>query len=1042
MCYVVLTVLGFVAWSRIPIEQLPSMSYPNLSVGASWGRTSAEVMEAFVTAPLEAEISQIRGVETVRSTSREGSVSINVSFARGTDMQFARIELIERISAMRDRLPPDLPRPSVSNLPPAEMRDAEQPLLTYRVTGPYMLESMREQIDLRVIPPLQGVDGIAGVDASGGARRMIRIDLNPEKILAYGVTPEMVVSAVRGLQLVADMGMARRGSAELSVVIRQTIDSVPNISDLIITSNGTRSIRVSDVGSVHDTFEEATSYSRVNGFPALTFTVRQQARVNTVELADTVKALIPQLEKTLLQGMQIKLMTDRSVAIRDQLKELRNRSLVSAGVIFLVLLIFLWSFRSTAIVFSTIAFSVLMTLNLMYFGGHTVNVLTLTGLSMGFGIIVDNAIVVIENIFRRRRLGDVPEVAAERGSREVAVAVVAATLTTVIVFIPFIYLQGTLRAYYLPLAIVVVLSQMSSLLVAFSFVPALAAKALRGMGLAPKKIEDEPPPASRVPEIAGRPGYVRMYAHVIALALRWPWVAVVIAIAMVGASYKVFDSYVPRGGIWGGGGGGIGRSVVTMNIRMPNGEELERTEQLARYFDNHLRQIPEVEEWTTTVSSQSASFRVTFPDSLEYTYAPYMVFDDLSAVGNTFAGPSFSVYGAGKSFNAGGGVGSMASQRIQIFGYNFEKVREIAEGVAQLLRGEQRVQNVDPNGGGMAGQFSGRATEIVVEFNREKLGLYGVTVQQAVSQLTSAVRGTGMSQTFLRVRGDEIAFGAKVEGYQYQDLLSIQDLQLQSPGRASPVRLRDVSSVYSRPTLVAIARENQQYTRAVSYEFRGPGKLADRVRRSVVAATHVPEGYKVLADSESRIQRSEQKQIYGVLALSIVLVFMVTAALFESLRQPLCVLLTVPMALIGVFLMFFYVGASFTREAYIGVIIMGGIVVNNSILLVDRVNRLRRAEGWLLRPAIVQGTLDRVRPILMTTSVTIVGLLPLVLFQETVNQNIWNALAYALMGGLTSSTILVLTVTPALYLLFEKGPEKRRLKKLEMESTPAAGGAA
>jgi TolB-like protein len=175
----------------------------------------------------------------------------------------------------------------VSNLPPAEMRDAEQPLLTYRVTGPYMLESMREQIDLRVIPPLQGVDGIAGVDASGGARRMIRIDLNPEKILAYGVTPEMVVSAVRGLQLVADMGMARRGSAELSVVIRQTIDSVPNISDLIITSNGTRSIRVSDVGSVHDTFEEATSYSRVNGFPALTFTVRQQARVNTVELANT-----------------------------------------------------------------------------------------------------------------------------------------------------------------------------------------------------------------------------------------------------------------------------------------------------------------------------------------------------------------------------------------------------------------------------------------------------------------------------------------------------------------------------------------------------------------------------------------------------------------------------------------------------------------------------------------------------------------------------------------------------------------------------------
>jgi HAE1 family hydrophobic/amphiphilic exporter-1 len=186
------------------------------------------------------------------------------------------------------------------------------------------------------------------------------------------------------------------------------------------------------------------------------------------------------------------------------------------------------------------------------------------------------------------------------------------------------------------------------------------------------------------------------------------------------------------------------------------------------------------------------------------------------------------------------------------------------------------------------------------------------------------------------------------------------------------------------------------------------------------------------------IRRDEQKQIYGVLALSIILVFMVTATLFESIRQPLCVLLTVPMALIGVFLMFFYINASFTREAYIGVIIMGGIVVNNAILLLDRVNRLRRDEDWPLRAAIVQGTLDRVRPILMTTTVTIIGLLPLVLFQEHVNKNIWNALAYALMGGLTSSTILVLTVTPALYLLFERGPEKRRLKKLEVTARMGA----
>ncbi len=1054
MVYIVLTVLGIVAWTKIPIEQLPSMTFPQLNVTAIWGRTSAEVIEAFVTAPLEAEIQQIRGVENVRSTSREGNVTITVYFARGTDMQFARIELVERITAMRDRLPPLPQRPTVSALPPAELRDAEQPLLRYRVTGPYILEAMRDQVDMHIIPALQAIEGVAAVTASGGAKRMIRIDLDQEKITSYGITPGMVTAAIQGLEQVADVGILKQGNIEQSVVIRETIDSVPNIANLVVSGNGRRTIRVSDIGTVHDTFEEPTGYSRVNGFPALTFVVSKQARVNTVDVADSVKALVPEIEKLLFPGMKIKMMSDQSVTIKQQLTELRNRSLMSGAVIFGILLLFLWSFRSTLIVFSTIAFSTLITLNMMYFAGHTLNVLTLTGLSMGFGIIVDNAIVVIENIFRRRRQGDSPTVAAQRGSSEVVIAVIASTMTTIIVFLPFIYLQGELRGYYLPLAVVIVLAQIASLFVAFSFVPALAAKILSGKGLSRVKVRSDvatagaavvgaggaiaaaaPVNAPKVPDIAGRPRYVRIYAGAINLSLRWPWVAVAISIAMLGASYNLFNRYVNRGGVWNTGS--TQRSTVSVRIGMPNGEELERTDALARFFDDHLRQIPEVEEWTTDVRAQQASILVTFPDSLEYTYAPGMVYEDLATVGNTFAGPSFNVSGQGKYFSTGGGISSGGSQRIQIFGYNFEKVREIAEGVAVQLRNLPRVLNVDPNGGGMTGMFSGRATEIVVDFDRERLGLYGVTVQEAVQQVSSAVSGTGASNTVLKIQGDQIAFGSKIEGFKFQNIETLQDLTIQATGRAAPVRLRDVAEVYDRPTLVGINRENQQYTRSVSYEFRGPAKLADKTRRSVVAATFVPEGYKILADSPLSIRRDEQRQIYGVLALSIILVFMVTATLFESIRQPLCVLLTVPMALIGVFLMFFYISASFTREAYIGVIIMGGIVVNNAILLIDRVNRLRRDEDWPLRPAIIQGTLDRVRPILMTTCVTIIGLLPLVLFQENVNKNIWNALAYALMGGLTSSTILVLTVTPALYLLFERGPEKRRLKKIEFEARAA-----
>jgi HAE1 family hydrophobic/amphiphilic exporter-1 len=227
-----------------------------------------------------------------------------------------------------------------------------------------------------------------------------------------------------------------------------------------------------------------------------------------------------------------------------------------------------------------------------------------------------------------------------------------------------------------------------------------------------------------------------------------------------------------------------------------------------------------------------------------------------------------------------------------------------------------------------------------------------------------------------------------------------------------------------------IERTNQQYQRYVSYEFRGPSKLGDRVRDAVIAATQLPEGYTIQGQQEWRWSTGEQKQIWMVLAVSLVLVYMVTAALFESMRQPFVVLLTVPMALIGVFMLFYWTNASFTREAWIGVITMGGIVVNNAILLVDHVNQRRRRDGMSLREAAVQGTLERVRPILMTSFTTIFGLLPLVLFSESADSNIWNALGLSLIGGLASSTLLVLTVTPALYLLVERGREKRRLQAM------------
>jgi HAE1 family hydrophobic/amphiphilic exporter-1 len=311
----------------------------------------------------------------------------------------------------------------------------------------------------------------------------------------------------------------------------------------------------------------------------------------------------------------------------------------------------------------------------------------------------------------------------------------------------------------------------------------------------------------------------------------------------------------------------------------------------------------------------------------------------------------------------------------------------------------------------------------VLQLDRERLGLHDLTARDVVYQVAAAVWGQ-VRPGNIRVDGEEVRFDVKLAGNEDVDVLELQEMLVQTPS-GQGVRLADIAALREREVLTRIVREDQQYQRFVSYEFRGPTRLGDRVRDAVIASTTLPEGYEIEGEQDWTWSAEEQQQIYTVLAISLVLIFMVTAALFESVRQPLTVLLTVPMALIGVFLMFIYTDASFTREAYIGVIMMGGIVVNNAILLVDHINYVRRVEGAAVRDAIVRGTLERVRPILMTSATTIFGLLPLVLFSEYADENIWNALGYALIGGLASSTLLVLTVTPAIYYLLEE-----RLPKL------------
>jgi HAE1 family hydrophobic/amphiphilic exporter-1 len=1029
MAYLAVALLGVAAWRNIPIELLPDTDLPQLTVSAEWSRASPEAMEAFVTARLEAVVQQVRGVEEVSSVSSEqygqARSQVTVEFARGTDMDFARLDLSERLGSLEEELPEGVVGPRIEPYVPEELRDQARPFLRYTLTGPYTLEALRTHVDEQAAPELLQVDGVSGVEVFGGRARVLEIVLDENRVNALRLRLEDVWRRVLELEYVREAGVVEQDGIQRTLAIRHRTESPDEIRRAPLLTDRGRVVRVSDVAVVHDTYEEPRSLYRIDGQPAVSFQIHKEAGVNTVAVADAVKRRLAELEGIHPAGARLILDDDESEAIRKQLTDLRIRALVSAAVVFVVLLVFLRSFRSAGIVFATIAFSILIALNLIYFGGYTLNLLTLMGLAMGFGLIVDNAIVVLENIYRKWQRGSAAEGqriegVAEEASKEVVLPILAATLTTVIVFIPFVYLQGELRVFYIPLAIVVGMSLTASLFVAFTFIPALAVKLLGGRvdgrtggwvsaGSTPRPVR----PSARPPV------YIRLYATLIRGTLRWPWVTIVLALGCLGGSYYVFNKYVTRGVLWRSWWGQD--TYISIYISLPRGEELERTDELARFFEAKLKTVPEIERFVTSVQPQYAYIRVTFPDSLENTQVPVGIKEQMFAYSNLFGGAEVRVIGFGPSFYGGGATPPNYS--IKILGYNYATVRDIAEDLGRRLRRFSRIRDVDVNSAG--GWYArDKASEFVLALDRQRLGLHGLSAENVVYQVAAAVRGT-VRQGFIRVGGDELRFDVKLAGNESVDVLELPELLLQTPA-GQPVRVGDVATVGERDVLSRIDRENQQYQRYVSYEFRGPTKLGDRVRDAVIASTRLPEGYTVEGEQEWSWGTEEQQQVYEVLAISLVLIFMVTAALFESIRQPFVVLLAVPMALVGVFLAFYFMDASFTREAYIGVIMMGGIVVNNAILLIDHVNLLRRKHALPLRDAVVQGTLERVRPILMTSFTTIFGLLPLVLFSEYADANIWNALALALIGGLASSTLFVLTVTPAIYWLLEKGPERRK----------------
>jgi HAE1 family hydrophobic/amphiphilic exporter-1 len=990
MFYIALLLLGVYSFINTPLELAPKEDYPQVDVQTSWFGVAPEIIQTQITAPLEEALGTIKGVQKISSSSQIGSSRITLEFDPKTNMEFASLALREEIAKVKRRLPYGV-RPVVQPYVPEDFR--VRPFLSYSVSGNYSLQKLRELIKDKIEFGIGSVMGVARVEVSGGSDSEIRVTLDKKKLKTYDVQPYQVIMAVQGRNRTYAAGKVKKGSQEFIVKITDALTGLREIGETVVAYSGKNPIALKEVADIAPMFGDIYSIHRINGQPTISLTITKEKGTNTLKVAGEVKKKLEAVKKELPRDLVFKTVDDESEEIRRNLRDLYLLAGIITMIVFIMIFIVLRRFRPSLLILSSIAFSTVITFNLIYIFKISLNMLTLGALALGFGMFVDDSIVVFENILRLREKGCSPLEATLRGPKEVFVAVLASTLTTISVFACFPYFQGRLKIYYLPLAIVISSALAASLLVSFSLIPALSQRLVEQ-----RKTKRE----ARMPW---------RFERFLSAVLRHPVEVLFIVFAILYGSYKWFRSEVSIGEWfrW------YSQERLYIRIGMPPGTDIEKTDSAIKKFEEKVLASDYPKDMNAYVSAESANLIIGFPSEIENSFRPFALKEELIQLATQFAGVDISISGFDPQWYASGmGTGTYLSSYIKFYGYNLKKLKEITGELEKTLVKNPRIKEVRTVSSRYA-WFRGDSFENVLKIDKEILAKYNVDPVYLYAHLGTLLHGSFGAPVKMRMESKEIALSVKFPDADTMNLRSLQDALIRTRG-GEYLRLGEISRLEEKPIAGSIDRENQQFRQTIMWEFRGPAKAEERYRKAVFAGLQLPAGFSATLEEEWRMTEQEKSQIVAAIIFSLILIFMILSALYESFIHPFFIMFAVPLALIGVFVGFVLTKYPFDSSAYIGIVLLGGIVVKNAILLVDHI-KLKRQQGLSLAEAVIKGTQERIRPIFMTTSTTVCGMLPLLLLQaeSSVKRQIWSTLALSTLGGLVSSTMFILIVIPIFY---------------------------
>jgi multidrug efflux pump subunit AcrB len=1004
---IALLMAGAIAFTRLPLATRTTVELPRLMIGAAWQGAAPEVIETYLTSPIESAVLGVRGVKKVSSTSYDDYATLTVELEERADVQMARLAILERLELLRTELPPGVSPPSVSNYVPEGLEEA--PLMSLTASGPYTSGTLQKLLQERVSPRLASVAGVAGVTLRGGADLGVAVAYDATRLRQLGLSPQKLSDAIRDARIVQALGDLTNGSTVRSVTLRDQPAAIDSLASLPVLGPGGRRFRLGELATIRAEEDERGRFYRIDGIPAVSIDVTRHPGADAIKTAAALRAMIDELRPTMPPSVRLRVVNDASEDLAKELRDLTTRGGIAFVSVLLVLAVLLRRVRAVAVVMGSAAVAIAATALTLYVADIPANLLTLAGLGMGVGILVQNAIVVVD------RLARAPDTAAGRAeaTSRIAPAVIGSTLTTAVVLFPFLYLQGNARAAFVPFALAFVIALGWSVVTALLVVPSL------GHGVAAR---EAPWPRMR-----------RAYIAVVRRSLRWRWATLFLAVGVLGGLGWVFVQQIPRSS-WGGFG--ERRTTLTVSLSFPRGSDPITLDRGMREFERIVVGRPEVEQVrTSSRGSTSAQMSVVFTRDGGYTSAPLEMQELLTQRAVLIGGAQVGVYGDGPGFSSGGGGGSFATFRMQVKGFSYEGVSRVAEDLKTRLEGIPRVREVRITSGGYYGGGE-RGYMVTLEPDRAALTRYGLTAGMFAQAVAREVRGAVGGQR-LEIDGEEMPVTVKASGASARSLAELQDALVPNAFGA-PVRVRDVSVVSEREALSTVVREDQQYVRQVSYDFRGPAKLARRTHNAFFKSLSSPAGYRIIDLSDGGFYREDEstKGLWLVFAIGITLVVLTVALVFDSVWGATMVFLSLPLALGGVVAAFWAAQAAFTREAAVGVILVVGLAVHQGILLVDAALIRRRPLGPLHAGLVLRSVLDRAPMIVIITLAALASLIPLSV--GTSATTLFGAIALATAGGTVAATLGVLFVMPGMLV----GARRARVKRGKPPRSQGEGGEA